>query len=524
MAFVGADGVGLDGCHFGAGYFPLAHSIRRERHPGGKAVLHAGILDPRFGNPYRLISRSPAGNRCVLRHTLFGIATVNDAAANPDPAEAIATQLADALIQLQATHPDWMQARFREQSLAAKRQKLVQKLLTLLQSSPDANTAIDQVIELLTQLLEPVVSETQFYPQVRHLIATELSTSIVPMHEQSALWQPELHRDLPQPESNAQAIAILLLDAENIDLSPDAEAWLEKDCIYPLSLKFAFGNWKKLGNRDVDLHQRGYQLLHVPQGKNHADDKMTMIGSSILVHLPTIKAAIVCSNDNGLENLRHTLRFQGLDVSLLQRHQHTLKLTNCKTKQSTTLTLPSSAQMPSVEQGIQYCTTYLSDTGEPKVLLSQLSSAFSKDLGFPISAFVKHHKLAKTPKAFFQQSTQFRVTADKGNSQWYVSNCTQPGSAKVGKLDATHTQKKEFTISTLGCVCVGIAKHLIRQQDGDAVTVGVLATTFHQQYGQSMKTLLEKLEQEPSVPKFLQTCQGLKVYQEDNQWQVALAA
>jgi len=468
------------------------------------------------------ISRSPAGNRCVLRHTLFGIATVNDAAANPDPAEAIATQLADALIQLQATHPDWMQARFREQSLAAKRQKLVQKLLTLLQSSPDANTAIDQVIELLTQLLEPVVSETQFYPQVRHLIATELSTSIVPMHEQSALWQPELHRDLPQPESNAQAIAILLLDAENIDLSPDAEAWLEKDCIYPLSLKFAFGNWKKLGNRDVDLHQRGYQLLHVPQGKNHADDKMTMIGSSILVHLPTIKAAIVCSNDNGLENLRHTLRFQGLDVSLLQRHQHTLKLTNCKTKQSTTFQLSTPVKMPSVEQGVQYCQNYLSGSDAAKVPLTELSAAFSKALGFPISAFVKHHKLAKTPKAFFQKSPKFKVTADKGNSQCYVSNCTQLGRTSTEKPDTDNPQQREFTVSGLRRLLVGIAKALIQQQEGGEVPIGALAITFRQQYEQPIKAVLKKLELGQSLPKFLQTCNGLRLRQEQNAWMVSL--
>jgi hypothetical protein len=455
---------------------------------------------------------------------------VNDPAANPDRYEAIAAKLSDALIQIQATHPDWIQARFRERSLAKKRPKLVQKFTQLLQDSADISTTTGQVIHFLTQLLEPDVNETQFYPQVRHLITTELSTSIIPLHESSALWQPDLRQDSHQPEHHAQAIAILLLDAENIVLSRDAESWLEQHCEYPLSLKFAFGNWKNLGKRDEELHQRGYQLLHVPQGKNHADDKMTIIGSSILVHLPTIKQAIVCSNDNDLENLRHTLRFQGLDVSLLQKHQQILQLTNCKTKQSITRTLtsstqalPSPTQMPSVQQGTEYCQHYLANSGVTKLSISELSSAFSKFHGLPISAFVKHHKLAKTSKAFFQQSTQFKVTAVKGNSQWYVSNCARPSSTSASKTETDHSLQKEFTVPALRRVCVGIAKALIQQQAGNEAPIGALAITFRQQHGQPIKTVLKQLELGQSLPKFLQTCDGLKLRQEKNAWLITLA-
>jgi len=352
---------------------------------------------------------------------------------------------------------------------------------------------------------------------------TELSSSIVPLREQPVIWQPELAKESQQVASSENAIAILLLDAENIDLNQEAEAWLETHCNYPLSLKFAFGNWKRLGKRDEELHQRGYQLLHVPKGKNHADNKMTIIGSSVLVHLPTIKAAIVCSNDNDLENLRHTLRFQGLDVSLLQRHQQNLKLTNCKTKQSTTFQLPTPAKMPSVEQGIKYCQTYISNAEETKVLLSQLSSAFSKDLGFPISAFVKHYKLAKTPRAFFQQSTQFKVSAEKNNSQWYVRNFAQSNSASDPKTGSNNSQQKEFTASALKLVCTGIAKALIKQQAGDEVPINALAITFRQQHGQPITKVLKQLKLGQSVPKFLQTCKGLNVYQKDNHWLVSLA-
>lgn len=453
---------------------------------------------------------------------------MTDAASNHDRCEAIAEKLCDALIQIQTTHPDWVRAKYRHHSFADNRSKIRQKFLTLLQSSPTAKTALDQVTNLLTQLLELIVSETQFYQQVHHLIATELSTAIIPLHPSTPMANTrasaDRQRDVPQPESNAQAIAILLLDAENLDLSQAAEAWLETHCKYPLSLKFAFGNWKTLGKRDAELHNRGYQLLHVPKGKNNADDKMTIIGASVLVHLPTIKEAIVCSNDNGLETLRHTLRFQGLlDVSLLQRHQHTLKLINCKTKQSTSLTLPHPNQMPAVEQGIQYCQTYLTAAAEPKISLSHLSLAFSKSLGFPIKDFVKHHKLAKTPKDFFHKSPQFKITASKNNQQWYVSNCAQPSSAATKKSDIAGTQQREFTISSLQSVCVGIAKHLSQPSTDGEILIGTLAATFCQQHGQAMTAVLKKLEQKHNVPQFLQTCKGLKVYQKNQQWMVALA-
>ncbi|RZM77258.1 NYN domain-containing protein [Leptolyngbya iicbica] len=444
---------------------------------------------------------------------------MNDPAANHDRYEAIAAKLSDALIQIQAAHPDWVQARYRLRSLAANRAKLVQKFVELLQGAANANVASDQVLELLAKLLEPVVNETQFYQQVRHLVATELSSSIVPLREQSLIWQPELELATQSAAKNENAIAILLLDAENIDLNQEAEAWLETHCNYPMTLKFAFGNWKTLGDRDAQLHRRGYQLLHVPKGKNHADDKMTIIGSSILVHFPNIKAAIVGSNDNDLENLRHTLRFQGLDVSLLQRHQQTLKLINCKTKESTTLTLLAATPMPSVEQGIQYCQTYLANAEAPKILISQLSSDFSRDLGFPISTFVKHHQLGKTPKAFFQKSTRFKVTAGHNASQWYVSNCAQFSSENT---DTDNSQSQKFTISTLRRVCVGIAKALIQKQSGSAVSIGLLAITFRQQHGQPIKTVLKQLKLGQSLPEFLQTCNGLELRQEKLEWMITL--
>jgi hypothetical protein len=82
-------------------------------------------------------------------------------------------------------------------------------------------------------------------------------------------------------DNSAEQATILLLDAENMDLPEEAEGWLNDHCRYPITLRFAFANWKKLGDLDKWLHQRGYHLFHVPDGKNNADSKMIVVGASI---------------------------------------------------------------------------------------------------------------------------------------------------------------------------------------------------------------------------------------------------
>jgi hypothetical protein len=244
-------------------------------------------------------------------------------------------------------------------------------------------------------MLEPVFFQTPTYQRLMAAIlakalpqaeATQGNQSVAP-----AVTAIENRRKSPPPLTLAN-VAILLLDAENLDLPATAEQWLAETCHHPIRLKFAFGDWKRLGSRDQDLHGRGYHLIHVPSGKNHADSKMTVIGSSILVHLPSIKEAIVCSNDNDLQDLRNTLHFQGLRVSWLQRHEQSLTLTHCHTQQTELFQLPP-RKVPSQAEGIAFLKAYLATYAEQPVTLSHISAEFLKKLGVPMSTFVKYHGL-----------------------------------------------------------------------------------------------------------------------------------
>lgn len=442
-----------------------------------------------------------------------------------DP-EAIATKICNALIRIQAERPEWIQVAIRHVSLADKKAPIVQRLSHLLRASSEHDRAIEEVIGFLEKLLDPVVAETQFYQKLTQFLMVQTSATTTASDPDHAVPRIKLiqdsHRHQQPPSFDSKSLAILLLDAENIDLSQDAENWLAKFCEHPLTLKFAFGNWKQLGDRDKQLHQRGYHLIHVSAGKNHADSKMTIVGSSIWVHLPRIKEVIVCSNDSDLETLRNTLHFQGLNVRLLQRHQQTLTLTHSQTSKVLVYQLSTPVKMPTLQEGTLFCRQYLAAMPDQKISLSQLSSEFSKQLGFSISAFVKHHNLSKTPKAFFEQSEEFRLLTQKGDPQLYVENFIQESIQSVASGLVPNAQK-EFTAKALRLVIVGIVKRLLKEQEEQALDVGKVAITFRQQYGKSMKSVLKELGLGQSVPKFLQTCEKITVKKHNTKWVVALA-
>jgi len=96
---------------------------------------------------------------------------------------------------------------------------------------------------------------------------------------------------------SAPGISILLLDAENLKLDINTETFLARLCKYPPSQDcFCQLENPSIGKQDAELY-RGYQLVHVPGGKDSADAKMIALGSSILRQYQTVKEVFVCSSD-----------------------------------------------------------------------------------------------------------------------------------------------------------------------------------------------------------------------------------
>ncbi|QHG17977.1 NYN domain-containing protein [Nostoc sp. ATCC 53789] len=147
-------------------------------------------------------------------------------------------------------------------------------------------------------------------------------------------------------------ISLLLLDAENLKLDINSELFLASICKSPLQVKIAFANWKNpnIGKQDIELYNRGYQLVHVPEGKNSADAKMIAFGASILRSYPTLKEILVCSSDGILNHLCNELQNQGLIVYWVRRQGRNLHVENRNTGKLTDYSLAVATEVPSFEK------------------------------------------------------------------------------------------------------------------------------------------------------------------------------
>ncbi|MEH2077874.1 MAG: NYN domain-containing protein [Nostoc sp.] len=147
-------------------------------------------------------------------------------------------------------------------------------------------------------------------------------------------------------------ISLLLLDAENLKLDINSELFLASICEFPLQVKIAFANWKNpsIGRQDIGLYNRGYQLFHVPEGKNSADAKMIAFGACVLRSYPTVKEILVCSSDGILIHLCNELQNQGLIVYWVRRQGQNLHIENRNTGKLTDYSLAVTTEVPSVEK------------------------------------------------------------------------------------------------------------------------------------------------------------------------------
>ncbi|MEH1865313.1 MAG: NYN domain-containing protein [Nostoc sp.] len=147
-------------------------------------------------------------------------------------------------------------------------------------------------------------------------------------------------------------ISLLLLDAENLKLDINSELFLASVCKCPLQVKMAFANWRNpsIGKQDIELYNRGYQLVHVPEGKNSADAKMIAFGACVLRSYPTVKEILVCSSDGILIHLCNELQNQGLIVYWVRRQGQNLHIENRNNGKLTDYSLAVATEVPSFEK------------------------------------------------------------------------------------------------------------------------------------------------------------------------------
>ena len=154
-------------------------------------------------------------------------------------------------------------------------------------------------------------------------------------------------------EAPRVGIAILLLDAENLKIDVNTEQFLANISEYSLQVKIAFANWKSssLSKSDLELFERGYQLIHVPEGKNSADAQMMSMGATIGKQYYDAKAVFVCSSDWLLTHLCNSLQNQGLIVYRVKRQpDNILTVENRNTLEVRHYSLKMATEIPQLEE------------------------------------------------------------------------------------------------------------------------------------------------------------------------------
>lgn len=440
-----------------------------------------------------------------------------------------------AILDIQQQQPELLKEKFRNVPWRDARNHSVfmMKLKEGLSKTQDTEALIRKVQKFLQTLLIPSYFELPIFGNLMEKIRSSIQqlsdyrNSVSVGHSQPAASSDSLP---------ARGIAILLLDAENLQLDANTEKFLAEVCTYPLQIKIAFANWAKMGKQDVEFHRRGYELIHVPSGKDSADVKMATVGSSIFVHYPTAKEVLVCSSDRVLTHLCTTLQTHGLTVYLVRKQGENITVLNSKNNQTITHSLKPSLEIPTLEQFIIQLKELIKfeqkRTQRQWIKLSRISHLYQAKYNLAIHQVTSVHIPGKRARDIFSDNpTNFVVHQVSPQAGLYInlfegdstdmvtiSNPPQqPNTKSQAKTSGEISSKAE-----LEQVLVKMLNTLTAQSPGSYIPINTLGIQFQRKYGQSVTTLIKKLHLNGNLLKFLQSCSAFELKQTDKGWGVAV--
>lgn len=300
----------------------------------------------------------------------------------------------ETLISIQQQQPEWIVDRHRQSPLSQCKIMFVCQLQEMLEQMYRCASIGSTLKQFLQQICADSFFKSDRYADLLKQIDSEFFSR---SNDRSASLEP---------------IAILLLDIENIRLAPLEERALSSFSTYPIRVKVAVANWRGLGKQDADLHDRGYQMIHVPVGKNAADIQMTAIGSSLFLQYPHAKEVFVGSNDGHLIMVCNLLQSQGWKVHGLRRFGHQFRLTDWTTGHIQVFELGAGEFDPhdELEQLLAKLLVALTARNPgSSVSVGALASHFQKQYGFGVTEIMRSWKLGSHFPKFLRSCEMFRV-------------------------------------------------------------------------------------------------------------------
>ena len=327
----------------------------------------------------------------------------------------------------------------------------------------------------------------------------------------------------PAAESDEAGIAVLLLDAENLKLDLHIENFLADTGTYPLQVKIAFANWRNptIGKQDVDLYERGYQLIHVPSGPSSADGKMIALGSSIFLQYPNVKEVFVCSCDGILTHLCNELQNKGLTVYWVRRQDNILQVENRNNGKVNHYSIVIGAEIPSFEGFVNQ--------------LEELIKAEHKSITERIARL-------STVATLFQERRNLALNVDRSNG----APTTEPEQEEINyeseEKSAQSTSEKHYleskvasttvfpisaktitSMQMLEKVLVEIIHKMMIEDQQNYIPVNRIKTHFQTQYDESADAVVKRFQPKSSLIKLLRTRSTLfKLTLVENQYKVGI--
>ncbi|MEG4282599.1 NYN domain-containing protein [Microcoleus sp. A006_D1] len=451
---------------------------------------------------------------------------------------AISRYIAQTLISIQQQHPEWIAEKYRKTPWGQPdfQSVLIGKLTKSFRVASDTDSLLLTAKKYLQILLIPEFINSPQFSKLLAKIQQLAAPQTPPAQSQNSVSSkpptPTANQTTPLPAG----IAILLLDVENLQLNIETEKFLEGISHYPIQIKVAFANWRSMGKKDAEFHQRGYQLIHVPPGKDSADLKMATVGASIFVHYPTAKEIFVCSSDRALTHLSNTLQAHGLTVFQVRKQIDKIIVLNSKTGQVETHSLVTVPEITPVEQLVIQLKELIKKeqqrTSAQWIKLSTVSALFRENYGLVLNEIVATHFLGtKTRDIFIKYPTEFVLHKPSETSQSYVTLFEiklSPPPPILSKENLTNTPAAPATLTDINSLedleraLVKIVSDLTGNSRDNSVFLSNVGSEFHRQYGKQITQIIKEFNLGRKFPKFLQSCTSLHLKKAEKGWQVSL--
>ncbi|MDY6899463.1 MAG: hypothetical protein SWZ49_15485 [Cyanobacteriota bacterium] len=406
----------------------------------------------------------------------------------------------------------------------ANNKKDIQSIQTNLETSDnqrDINSSESIKEESSTTKTNLETSENQQEINSNESTQEESSTTKTNLETSENQQNTNPHNNKPEERVSVQEhqpITALLLDAENISLTPETEQFLTQFCTNPIQIKVAFANWQSMGQKDTELYDRGYDLIHVPRGKENADGKMIAFGSKIDEYYPKVKDILVCSSDNVMTNLCDQLQHKGLTVFQIGQQLSNLTILNGKTKETQNHTI-----LPSIEKLLSQIKEIVEEqekrTSNQWIKLSIICKLFKEKYSFGVNKVVSHHLPGKNIKNIFVHKPEFVIHQIPEQPEVYVTLFKMPTQEDVEKKNNQLTFENKYDLEQ---GLIKIITNLVGNTPDNYIPIYTICQKFYRKYGKGITKILKELSMSGNLFNFLKSCNSLKLKKTGNIWQVAV--